>query len=195
MILIQETMDGNQGAQKILYDKYRKIIKDYLHNKYRQYSDIDDDVSEIIIKVFLNLSSYDETKAKFKSWVLFIARNHMVDKWRAGSITLTSFNSEVTTDTISCSNFNVDDNVSLTLSNSEKYSSNNTADFEACNSLSFISSQLSASDYTMLNMKYLHGFNYSEIGAEFNLTSNTVSNKVNYIKTKLKKNYSDIYEE
>ena len=36
---------------------------------------------------------------------------------------------------------------------------------------------------------------YCEIGMEFNLTSSTVSNKVNYIKTKLKKDLGDLFNE
>jgi len=42
-------------------------------------------------------------------------------------------------------------------------------------------------------MKYVQGYGYNEIGQEFNLTSVTVSNKVNYIKSKLKKQLSDDY--
>jgi RNA polymerase sigma-70 factor (ECF subfamily) len=193
-ILIQETINGNQGAQKILYDKYKKIVKDYLRNKYRQHIDIEDDISEIMINVFLNLSSFDESKSKFKTWVLFVARNHMIDKWRSNSITLTSFNSgEISTDSVTCTNFEYES--SITLTNSLSYSSTNTANFENNNSLNYLSSQISPSEYMMLDMKYLQGFNYDEIGKEFNLTSSTVSNKVNYIKTKLKKNYSEIFEE
>jgi DNA-directed RNA polymerase specialized sigma24 family protein len=44
-------------------------------------------------------------------------------------------------------------------------------------------------------MKYVQGYNYCEIGKEFNTTSSTISNKVNYIKTKLKKEFSEIMEE
>jgi DNA-directed RNA polymerase specialized sigma24 family protein len=43
-------------------------------------------------------------------------------------------------------------------------------------------------------MKYVQGYDYNEIGKEFNLTSSTISNKVNYIKTKLKKDKEIILE-
>lgn len=201
MFLIRETINGNQVAQKTLYDKYKKIVYDYLRNKYRQCTDIEDDLSEIMISIFLNLSSFDESKSKFKTWVLFVARNHMIDKWRANSVTLTSFNSgDVTTDSLSINStsvgiVNVDYDNSITLNDSLLYSSTSTANFENCNSLNYLSSQISASEYMMLDMKYLQGFNYNEIGMEFNLTSSTVSNKINYVKTKLKKKYSDFYSD
>jgi DNA-directed RNA polymerase specialized sigma24 family protein len=44
-------------------------------------------------------------------------------------------------------------------------------------------------------MKYLQGYDYNEIGKEFNVSSSTVSNKVNYIKTKLKKQNADLIED
>lgn len=160
---------------------------------------MDDDISEIMIKVFLNLSSFDAEKSKFKSWVLHIVRNYMIDKWRSNSVTLTSFNTgDISTDSLitnatRCSYFELEDSNS-TLNNSVLFSSNNTANFDYCNSLSFLSSQISATEYMMLDMKYLQGFNYSEIGKEFNLTSSTVSNRVNYIKSKLKKNCSEVFD-
>lgn len=172
-----------------------------MKHKYSNYSDIDDDVSEIMIKIFYGLNSFDKTKSKFKSWVISIAKNYMVDKWRCNTITLNS-----------------SDNV-VNFSNSNGFSTSNTIDatsnnsgnmfigdgifsmtydsscYENCSSVNYISEQLSPQDFMLLDMKYVQGYDYCEIGKEFNLTSTTVSNKVNYIKTKIKKNYSkDIYD-
>ena len=44
-------------------------------------------------------------------------------------------------------------------------------------------------------MKYIGGYSHCEIGKEFNLTSSTVSNRINYIKTKLKKKNAGMLEE
>jgi DNA-directed RNA polymerase specialized sigma24 family protein len=61
--------------------------------------------------------------------------------------------------------------------------------------VSFISTQISPNDFALLDMKYVQGYDYKEIGSEFQLTSSTVSNKINYIKTKLKKTMpEDIFE-
>jgi DNA-directed RNA polymerase specialized sigma24 family protein len=46
--------------------------------------------------------------------------------------------------------------------------------------------QFTLTDCAFLNMKYSLGYNYDEIGTEFNISSNTVSNRVNYLKTKAK---------
>jgi RNA polymerase sigma factor (sigma-70 family) len=65
-------------------------------------------------------------------------------------------------------------------------------EFENNSSISYISTQISPQDFTLLDMKYVQGYDYCEIGKEFNVTSSTISNRVNYIKTKLKKNNPEI---
>ncbi len=180
-------LDGNQEAQKILYDRYIKIVKDFLLSKYSNYIDIDDDVSEILIKVFLKFDTYDSTKSKFKSWVFSIAKNYMIDKWRSNcnNIFTSSIPNENTNASVSY------DNCSFNTS----CVSMGSIDFENTSTLNFLSTQISTCDYTLLNMKYIQGYNYEEIGSEFNITSNTVSNRINYIKTKLKKNNSKLFIE
>ena len=204
-------MDGNLVAQETLYNRYKKIVKDFIKSKYSIYYDIDDDVSEIMIKVFLNLNQFDATKSKFRSWVMVITKNYLIDKWRGNAITLTSFGTQCVT-TIPAHNWNDNytENATLTTScgNAEWSQNYNSTGLDGAfaisnssncvddnSSVNFLSTQISASDYALLDMKYVQGYNYCEIGKEFNTTSNTISNKVNYIKTKLKKEFSEIMEE
>lgn len=190
-------MKGNQKAEEILYEKYKIIIHNYLRSKYPKNYDIDDDVSEIMIKAIMNIKKFDDNKSKFKSWIFSIAKNHMIDKWRTNTITITGSNTNYT--------YSIDDNnvyfnqdmvttSSGTFNDTTSYSTADY-DFENCSSITYISSQLSPQDYTLLDMKYVQGYNYNEIGIEFNLTSTTVSNRVNYIKTKLKKDNPEIIYE
>lgn len=176
-------MNGNRAAQETIYNKYRKIVHDFIRSKYKHVSNIDDDVSEIMIKVFLNLKNYDNTKSKFKSWVLSISKNYMVDKWRCNEVSFITYSAAN-----SITNFSESDDNDV----KNGYYSSSTIDFENSNTINFISTRLSSEDYALLDMKYIQGYNYNEIGQEFNLTSSTVSNKVNYIKTKLKKNCGEI---
>lgn len=204
--VIQNILNGNQQAQEILYEKYKLSVTNFLKRKYSVYYDLDDDVSEIMIKVFMNLENYDKTKSKFRSWVFTIAKNHMVDKWRNNSITLTGTNTNCVISYSTTTTGDISGNSSfITSSNTGAIDINNnftttnccSADyeFENCSSINFISDQLTPQDFTLLDMKYAQGYSYNEIGSEFNLSSNTVSNKVNYIKTKLKKNNPEIIYE
>lgn len=199
-------MNGNLQAEGILYEKYKNSVKNFLKKKYSTYADLDDDISEIMIKVFMNLKNYDSTKSKFRSWVFTIAKNHMVDKWRNNTITLTGNSSGVITVSADANTFNLSDSGGYITSTSTTAINGNTGtfttsncsadyDFENCSSINFVSNQLSAEDFTLLDMKYVQGYSYNEIGSEFNVTSSTISNKVNYIKTKLKKNNPEIIYE
>jgi RNA polymerase sigma-70 factor (ECF subfamily) len=185
--------------QEILYDKYIKIIRDFIRDKYSSYNDIEDDISEIIIKVFTRLETFDSKKSKFKSWVFSIAKNHMVDKWRCNTITLTSgasctFSITADNDYNNAAYFTSNCDVGI-MTFDESLNNCDTTEFENCSSISYITNQLTPQDYTLLDMKYMQGYNYNEIGKEFNVTSSTVSNRVNYIKTKLKKNNPEIIYE
>lgn len=196
MVLIQDILNGNLIAQETLYKRYRKIIKDFILGKYSTYYDIDDDVSEILIKIFINIQNFKENKAKFKSWVLSITKNYMIDKWRcttacrttilsaSNNLILTScgYTDSFFNNTYTINNANIN-NISVTNSSS--------CNFENANAVNYISTQLSSKDFTLLDMKYVQGYDYKEIGNEFQLTSSTISNKINYIKTKLKKNTSE----
>ena len=198
--LIKKVLIGNPQAQEILYNKYKEIVKNFLRSKYSSYNDIEDDVSEIMIKIFINLNTFDIEKSKFKSWVFTISNNHMIDKWRNSNVTLTGSNTNCV---FSYSTIELNDNENLISNNTYQYNNKSNFsttcaadyDFEINSSINFISNQLSAQDFTFLDMKYMLGYSYDEIGTEFNLTSSTVSNKVNYIKTKLKKNNSEIIYE
>jgi len=197
-------LDGNPQAQEILYEKYKKSVKNFLKSRYSIYYDLDDDVSEIMIKVFMKLDTFDRNKSKFRSWVFSIAKNHMIDKWRSNTITLTGNNNTcsytVSTDVtdVLTNDYITSSNTSMVVDCGSTFTTSNCCaglEFENCNSINHISDQLSPQDFTLLDMKYVQGYSYNEIGNEFNVTSSTISNKVNYIKTKLKKNNLEIIYE
>lgn len=196
IILIQRIINGNREAETYLYKKYKKIVNNYIINKYSNYSDIEDDVSEIMVRVFINLCKYDATKSMFKTWVISITKNYLIDKWRQyqNCITLTAGNTVTLDGSIDTLSFVTSSNtceigMELNGTTNVGFSISSTSyEFENCSSISYLSSQVNTADFHLLDMKYAQGYSYNEIGSEFNLTSNTVSNRVNYVKSKLKKN-------
>lgn len=133
----------------------------------------------------MNLKSFDASKSKFRSWVFSIAKNYMIDKWRCGSNTINCCQISLSNNNnfITSTNTNADNLIYYTTSNFK---------FENNDSINYISTQLSPQDFTLLDMKYMQGYIYCEIGKEFNVTSSTISNRINYIKTKLKNNNSEV---
>jgi len=190
--LIRNVLLNDVNSQNKLYDKYKLYVRNFLRKNYTQYHDIDDDVSEILIKIFSKLKNFDVDKSKFSSWVCSISKNHMIDKWRNTDISNTI---EITDGYITSSTNYYNANISTDsgLINCEIYDYNTSYNnYETSNALSYVTSQLSCTDCALLTMKYIHGYNYCEIGDEMNISSTSVSNRVNYIKTKLKKNNPEL---
>lgn len=196
-ILIQNILEGDKQSEEKLYEKYKKILTDYLRKEFPRNSEYEDDVSEILIKVFLSLSNYDLEKSKFKTWVFTIAKNYMIDKsrctWKLTNNNNTNDYYFYDADSITLQNASLtmsSDTTTYTSDGSTHiYTSNNCdfIEFENTVSVNYVSNQLKSCDFTFLNMHYGYGYSYCEIGNEFNVSSNTVSNRVNYIKNKLKK--------
>lgn len=218
MILIQNILNGNRQAEEQFFKKYQKIVKDFIRSKLppiKNADDLEDCIQMILIKVFENLKTYDPEKSSVKTWVLVIAKHFMVDTYRKDSVSFTStfnncgisisnngaqnltFNGESTAWATGGNIINTANGVNgtLSVSNNASFSVSNAVEFENCDAINYISSQISPTDYGLLNMKYVQGYSHCEIGKEFNLTSSTVSNRINYIKTKLKKQNADILDQ
>lgn len=171
--LIRKILSGDKKSEIELYEKYRKILKFFLIKKQTKIlsEDIDDIITEILTKIFISLNSYDSNKSLFKTWVFNIATNYLYDKYRY----------EKNKKTIS-----IENNI-FTEYNTTCIASDIVNEFENNSFINYISENLSDEDFNMINMKYNLGYNYAEIGKIYNYSSSTVSNKVNYIKTKIKK--------
>lgn len=209
--LIQGVLNKDSNSQNKLYDKYTTYVRNFLKKNYTTYYDLDDDVSEILIKIFLGLHSFDANKSSFTSWVCTIAKNHMIDKWRSNDISYVLTNnisgnfitSSVSyyDENLTISNTSSDDSTASIATNTSTFNDSSyatqyssTSDYELNNTVSYVTSELSNCDCMLLHMKYIYGYDYCEIGNEFNISSTTASNRVNYIKSKLKKHIAEIVD-
>lgn len=187
---------GDKKSENKLYNKYKKIIFKYIVNKYPFNRNTDDDVSEILIKVFEKLESFNKDRSKFSTWVISIINNHMIDKSRSTAFYManntTAYNSDATGTITITNSFGNNGDVTLdnlNLNNAASFTAYDKPEttFENKDSVSFIQSTVGTEDFYLLNMKYVEGYNYSELGKEMNTSSTTISNRVNYVKGKLKK--------
>lgn len=193
--LIVETLSGNRIAENKLYDIYKKKIYLFIKNKYNN-DDYDDDVSEILIKIFQNLKGYDESKSKFDTWVYLIAKNHMIDKSRKLKpiyISFTSntfnFNENINNQAYTTYNgtFTNLSNQSIKIKEPISYINSPHDILEMNDSLDFILKKIGVENYTMLKMKYNDGYSYDEIAKEFKSNESKISNRVSWCRIKIKK--------
>ena len=79
--LVKEHLEGNQGAFKLLIDRYTPP----LYNFSVRFVGVDyakDIVQDVFIKVWKNIKKFDNNRASFKTWIFTIARNTITDYLR-----------------------------------------------------------------------------------------------------------------
>lgn len=195
--LIRDIQNGDKKAQQKLYNKYKNKVDKFLKKKYSNQIDHEDCVSEILIKVFESIDQYDHKRGKLITWIFKIANNYMIDKARRnignpiqasldsvdGSLSFYSTSNDNT------ANLDLSVNTSFTTSCFEptSFTPSPEKDLENKDTLDFISNRIGLQDFHLLTMKYDQGYDYNEMESEMKVSSSTLSNRVNYVRSKLKK--------
>jgi RNA polymerase sigma-70 factor (ECF subfamily) len=68
-----------------LYNMYSKSLFGVISNLIREQEEAEDVLQEVFVKIWKNIESYNETKGRFYTWILNIARNTAIDKLRSKS--------------------------------------------------------------------------------------------------------------
>src|SRR6186713_2045787 len=66
-----------------LYDMYSKSLFSVIHVLIKNREESEDVLQEVFVKIWKNIDSYNESKGRFFTWVLNIARNAAIDKLRS----------------------------------------------------------------------------------------------------------------
>lgn len=66
-----------------LYDMYSKSLYSVITNLIREQEEAEDVLQEVFVKIWKNIESYNDTKGRFYTWILNIARNTAIDKLRS----------------------------------------------------------------------------------------------------------------
>jgi hypothetical protein len=196
--LISEIKCGNKKSEEKFYVYFKQKIELFIKDKYPSNYEIEDNTSEILIKVFENINKYDSDKSKFNTWVINIAKRHMIDKSRKFTPKYTTFSSNFDIempDFPTTSDFTTQSTSQFSsMPEPESHYCSPDFDLETNSTLTYVTSNINSQGLALMDMNNI-GFNYCEIGTEFNLTSSQVSNKINWIKSKgkkIKKSNTDI---
>jgi RNA polymerase sigma-70 factor, ECF subfamily len=79
--LIQECLDGKEGAWNMLVDLYSKKIFNMSYQFAGSFQEAEDLTQDIFVKLHHSLSKYDLSK-NFTAWFLTLAKNHLIDEYR-----------------------------------------------------------------------------------------------------------------
>uniref|UniRef100_UPI00404A8176 RNA polymerase sigma factor n=1 Tax=Flavobacterium sp. TaxID=239 RepID=UPI00404A8176 len=72
-------------AFTLLYDMYSKSLYGVISNLIKDSDDAEDVLQNVFVKIWKNIDSYNESKGRFYTWMLNIARNSSIDRLRSKS--------------------------------------------------------------------------------------------------------------
>lgn len=196
--LVEEIKQGNKKAETEFYKYYKTKLSRILRKQYPNNGDHEDDVSELMMKIFENLDRYDTSKSRFNTWVTNIVKNYMIDKSRKKKHIYVNFSAF----TNNSDGLDFSDELdkmgvvgvyynSFNMNEPQSSAYNPYQSLEISDSINHIFNSVNNVEYSMLTLKYCEGYDYKEIGSEFNMKDSQVSNKINYTKTKLKKKLNE----
>lgn len=81
--LLPLVLKKDDKAFTILYDMYSKNLYGVIFNLIRDKEEAEDILQEVFVKIWKNIDSYNESKGRFFTWILNIARNTTIDKLRS----------------------------------------------------------------------------------------------------------------
>ncbi|MBI4330920.1 MAG: RNA polymerase sigma factor [Chloroflexi bacterium] len=81
--LIQQAVEHDRAAFASLYDRYIDRVYKHVYYKVGNQGEAEDITQETFIKAWEAIGSYRKTGAPFVAWLIAIARNLIVDRYRA----------------------------------------------------------------------------------------------------------------
>ena len=81
--LIPLILKKDERAFTIMYDMYSKSLFSVISNFFKETEDAEDVLQEVFVKIWKSIESYNESKGRFYTWIVNIARNTSIDKLRS----------------------------------------------------------------------------------------------------------------
>lgn len=81
--LLQMIADKEERAYTHMYNMYSKSLFAVISNMIKDRDEAEDVLQETFVKIWKNIASYNESKGRFYTWILNVARNTAIDKMRS----------------------------------------------------------------------------------------------------------------
>ncbi|MDE2858003.1 MAG: sigma-70 family RNA polymerase sigma factor [Chloroflexota bacterium] len=144
------------------------LFQDPVYNLcYRMLGDAgeaEDATQEAFLRAFLNLRRYD-TKRSFKTWLMSIASNHCIDRWRKRRMQLVSLDDEPTA-------------AALALSSSDPLPEQAALSAEQSELLQSLLMKLEESYRLPLVLRYWYDYSYAEIAQLMDTTESAIKSRL-----------------
>jgi RNA polymerase sigma-70 factor (ECF subfamily) len=79
--IIQRILEGETHLFATLVSRYERLMYSFLLSQVKSFQEVQDISQEAFLKAYRHLSAFDPTR-KFSAWVLKIAKNLLIDRYR-----------------------------------------------------------------------------------------------------------------
>ena len=92
-MLMHRVAAGEEAAVTELYDRFSSLVFRVARQLLPTQADAEDAVQEVFIRLWQTADRYDPRRAKLVTWVMLIARRHLIDRLRRNAVrgTMSSF--------------------------------------------------------------------------------------------------------
>jgi len=88
LALVRRSQDGDQEAFTCLYDAYMERIYRYIYFRVADEQVAEDITSQVFLKVWEKLDTYQAGSSPFVAWLYRIARNTVIDNYRTRKVSI-----------------------------------------------------------------------------------------------------------
>lgn len=85
-MLMRRVAAGDEQAVAELYDRFETLVYKVARQLMPTKADADDAVQDIFVRLWRTADRYDPRRAKLVTWVMLIARRHLIDRLRRSAV-------------------------------------------------------------------------------------------------------------
>lgn len=85
-LLMSRAASGDEAAVAELYDRFGSLVYKVARQLLPTRAEAEDAVQEIFIRLWQTADRYDPRRAKLVTWVMLIARRHLIDRLRRNAV-------------------------------------------------------------------------------------------------------------
>ena len=85
-MLMHRVAAGDEGAVAELYDRFGSLVYKVARQLLPTRAEAEDAVQEVFVRLWQTADRYDPRRAKLVTWVMLIARRHLIDRLRRNAV-------------------------------------------------------------------------------------------------------------
>ena len=96
-VLMHQVAAGDEEAVAELYDRFSSLVYKVAVQLLPSRAEAEDAVQEVFVRLWQTADRYDPRRAKLVTWVMLIARRHLIDRLRRSAVRpgMTSYESDL----------------------------------------------------------------------------------------------------